>query len=42
MFWILITQFGIVANPNEQWDQEVITNILMACVVLHDMTIRNE
>ncbi len=31
-----------VANPCKQWDQEVITNILMACVVLHNMTIEDE
>ncbi len=41
-FGVLGAQFGIVANPNKQWDHEVITNILMACVMLHAMIIRNE
>jgi hypothetical protein len=34
--------FGIVTNPNKQWDHVVITDILMACVVLYNMTIKDE
>jgi hypothetical protein len=44
--WFLFSNlqawFGVVANPCKQWDQEVITDILMACVVLHNMTIEDE
>jgi hypothetical protein len=35
-------QFGNIANPNKQWDQKIIVDILMACLVLHNMTIKGE
>ncbi len=35
-------QFGNIANPNRQWDQKIIVDILMACLVLHNMTIEDE
>jgi hypothetical protein len=35
-------QFGNITSPNRQWDQEVIVDILMACLVLHNMTIEDE
>jgi hypothetical protein len=35
-------QFGNIANTNRQWDQEIIVDILMACLVLHNMIIEDE
>jgi hypothetical protein len=35
-------QFGNITSPNRQWDQEVIVDILMVCLVLHNMTIEDE
>jgi hypothetical protein len=32
----------ITTNLNKQWNRDVITNVLMACVVLLNMIIENE
>jgi hypothetical protein len=35
-------RFGIVTNLYKQWEQKVTIDILMACLVLHNMTIEDE
>jgi hypothetical protein len=32
----------MIANPNKQWDKEVIIDVLMACVMLHNMILENK
>jgi hypothetical protein len=34
--------FGVLQDPFCTWDRETIANILMACMVLHNMIIKNE
>jgi hypothetical protein len=31
----------VIKNPNTQWDREVITDVLMVCVMFHNMIIEN-
>ncbi len=39
---VLQTRFGIITNPSRQWDQKAIIDIMMACVMLHNMIIEDE
>ncbi len=32
----------MIKNPNVQWDREVIIDVLMACVMFHNMIIENK
>ncbi len=32
----------MITNLSRQWDREVITNVLMLCVVIHNMIIENK
>jgi hypothetical protein len=41
-FKVLQARFQIIANPNHQWNREVIANVLIACVKFHNMIIDNE
>jgi hypothetical protein len=33
---------SIIKKPRKQWDKVIISNILVACVSLHNMMIENE
>jgi hypothetical protein len=41
-FGVLQVWFQIFANPCRQWDYKIIVNILMVCVVLHNMILEDE
>jgi hypothetical protein len=41
-FGVLQARFQTIANPNHQWNREVIANVLIACVSFHNMIIDNE
>jgi hypothetical protein len=41
-FGVLQARFGIVQNPCKQWDFQTIINIMMTCVILHNMIIEDE
>ncbi len=39
---MLQTCFTIIKNPCKQWDRVIVSNILVICVILHNMMIENE
>jgi hypothetical protein len=41
-FGVLQQRWTIVKNPCRQWDLDTITDIMVACVILHNMIIDNE
>lgn len=41
LFGVLQAKFQVTTNPCRQWNKEVIGDVLMACVVLHNMISEN-
>ena len=41
-FGVLQARWEIVKNPMRQWDLETISNIMMACIIMHNMIIKDE
>jgi hypothetical protein len=41
-FGVLQARWEIVKNPCRQYDLDSITNIMMCCIILHNMIIDNE
>jgi hypothetical protein len=41
-FGVLQVKWQVVANPCQLWDNNVIANVLMTCVILHNMVIEGE
>ena len=41
-FGVLQARWKIVKNPVRQWDLETISNIMMACIIMHNMIIEDE
>ncbi|KAL3622527.1 hypothetical protein CASFOL_033938 [Castilleja foliolosa] len=41
-FGVLKTRFAIVKGPARFWDIETLTNIMKACIIMHNMIIENE
>ena len=41
-FGVLQARWEIVKNPVRQWDLETISNIMMACIIMHNMIIEDE
>ena len=41
-FGILQARWGIVQNPVRQWDLKTISDIMLACIVMHNMIIEDE
>jgi hypothetical protein len=41
-FGVLQSRWGIVENPCWQWKLETIIDIMMACIVLHNMIIEDK
>jgi hypothetical protein len=41
-FGVLQQRWAIVKNPCRQWDLDTITDIMLACVILHNMIIEDE
>ena len=41
-FGVLQSRWGIIQNPSRQWDLNTIKDILMACVIMHNMIIEDE
>jgi len=42
LFWGFLSQISSDWKSNRLWNREVIVDILMACVVFHNMIIENE
>jgi len=42
VFGVLQTRFEIVKNPVRQWDLGTIEDIMMACIIMHNMIIEDE
>jgi len=38
-FGVFQTHFVIIQNPSTQWDMVTIKNIIIGCVILHNMII---
>ncbi len=41
-FGVLQAKWQIVANPSRLWDCNVITDVLMACIIFHNMLFEGE
>ena len=41
-FGVLQAQCAIIRNPMWQWDPEMISNIMFACIVIHNIIIEDE
>jgi len=41
-FGVFLLKWQIVANPCCLWDHAIIVNVLMACIILHNMVIDDE
>jgi hypothetical protein len=41
-FGVLQSRFAIIQNPSRHWSQDTISDIMIACVVLHNMVIEDE
>ena len=41
-FGILQARFAIVQNPSRQWNLDVIQNIMIECVILHNMILEDK
>ena len=40
--WVLQARWKIVKNPVKQWDLETISNIMMTCIIIHNMIIEDD
>ena len=41
-FGILQAQWGIVQNPIRQWDLKTISDIMLACIIMHNMIVEDK
>ena len=41
-FGVLQARFAILQNPSRFWSMDVITNIMFACCIIHNMIIEDE
>jgi hypothetical protein len=41
-FHVLLLKWQIVVNPFRLWDRVIIVDVLMACIILHNMVIDDE
>ena len=41
-FGVLQARWEIVKNPVRQWDLDTISNIMMACIIMHNMILEDE
>jgi hypothetical protein len=41
-FRVLQARWKVVKNPCRSWDLEAIDNIMMACIIIHNMIIQDE
>uniref|UniRef100_A0A0D3EFA3 DDE Tnp4 domain-containing protein n=1 Tax=Brassica oleracea var. oleracea TaxID=109376 RepID=A0A0D3EFA3_BRAOL len=41
-FGVLQARFAVVRNPSDLWDKNKISNIMRACLILHNMNIQDE
>ena len=41
-FKILQARWGILKNPMRQWSLQTINNIMIACIIMHNMIIEDE
>jgi hypothetical protein len=41
-FGVLQSRWGIIQNPSREWNLNTIKDILMACVIMHNMIIEDE
>ena len=41
-FGVLQARFAIVRGPARVWDEETLTNIMKACIIMHNMIIEDE
>ena len=41
-FGVLQVWWEIVKNPVRQWDLDTISNILMACIIMHNMILEDD
>jgi hypothetical protein len=41
-FGVLQARWEIVKNPVKQWDLETVTDIMIACIIMHNMIIEDE
>uniref|UniRef100_A0A0D3DB79 DDE Tnp4 domain-containing protein n=1 Tax=Brassica oleracea var. oleracea TaxID=109376 RepID=A0A0D3DB79_BRAOL len=41
-FGVLQARFAVVKNPSKLWDKDKISNIMRACIILHNMIVEDE
>jgi hypothetical protein len=41
-FGMLQSWFAILQNPSRQWHQEIVSDIMVACVIFYNMIIEDE
>ena len=41
-FGVLQARFAVVKNPSKLWDKDKISNIMRACIILHNMIVKDE
>uniref|UniRef100_A0A0D3BZ46 DDE Tnp4 domain-containing protein n=1 Tax=Brassica oleracea var. oleracea TaxID=109376 RepID=A0A0D3BZ46_BRAOL len=41
-FGVLQARFAVIKNPSNLWDKSKITNIMRACIILHNMIVEDE
>jgi len=41
-FGVLQSRFAIVRGPVRYWDEEMLANIIKACIIMHNMIIEDE
>ena len=41
-FGVLQSRFAIVRGPARLWDEETLHNIMMACIIMHNMIVEDE
>ena len=41
-FGVLQSRFAIVRGPARLWDEEMLHNIMMACIIMHNMIVEDE
>jgi len=42
IFRVLQSRFAIVRGPIRYWDEETLANIMKACIIMHNMIIKDE
>jgi hypothetical protein len=41
-FGVLQSRFAIIRGPVRYWDEEMLANIMKACIIMHNMIIEDE